>query len=173
MTAPPPSPTNTAKQATYRFQVIQGIKRIVAIEGEPSPNCPSSNSTFTYDDQGLLTSKRDNNGNLTTYQYNARGLETSRTEAAGTRRRAPSQPTGTRPCSSRCRSASPAGSPATSTTPRDARPARPSPPADKDDTHAHPPILPRLGALALACAPRPARAGGRARLELQLQRLPA
>ncbi|HHM8575905.1 TPA: RHS repeat domain-containing protein, partial [Pseudomonas aeruginosa] len=72
------------KQATYRFQVIQGIKRIVAIEGEPSPNCPSSNSTFTYDDQGLLTSKRDNNGNLTTYQYNARGLETSRTEAAGT-----------------------------------------------------------------------------------------
>ncbi|MBN0140809.1 RHS repeat protein, partial [Pseudomonas aeruginosa] len=58
--------------------------RIVAIEGEPSPNCPGSNSTFTYDDQGLLTSKRDNNGNLTTYQYNARGLETSRTEAAGT-----------------------------------------------------------------------------------------
>ncbi|HHL2418707.1 TPA: RHS repeat domain-containing protein, partial [Pseudomonas aeruginosa] len=44
----------------------------------------SSNSTFTYDDQGLLTSKRDNNGNLTTYQYNVRGLETSRTEAAGT-----------------------------------------------------------------------------------------
>ncbi|WP_162962573.1 RHS repeat domain-containing protein, partial [Pseudomonas aeruginosa] len=72
------------KQATYRFQVIQGIKRIVAIEGEPSPNCPSSNSTFTYDERGLLTSKRDNNGNLTTYQYNARGLETSRTEAAGT-----------------------------------------------------------------------------------------
>ena len=62
------------KQATYRFQVIQGIKRIVAIEGEPSPNCPSSNSTFTYDERGLLTSKRDNNGNLT-YQYNARGLD--------------------------------------------------------------------------------------------------
>ncbi|HEJ1109910.1 TPA: RHS repeat protein [Pseudomonas aeruginosa] len=72
------------KQATYRFQVIRGSKHIVAIEGQPSPNCPSSNSTFTYDDQGLLTSKRDNNGNLTTYQYNARGLETSRTEAAGT-----------------------------------------------------------------------------------------
>ncbi len=64
--------------------MIQGIKRIVAIEGEPSPNCPSSNSTFTYDERGLLSSKRDNNGNLTTYQYNVRGLETSRTEAAGT-----------------------------------------------------------------------------------------
>lgn len=72
------------KQAIYYFQVVNGSRRIVAIEGEPSPNCPSSNSTFTYDDQGLLTSKRDNNGNLTTYQYNARGLETSRTEAAGT-----------------------------------------------------------------------------------------
>ncbi len=46
------------KQATYRFQVIQGIKRIVAIEGEPSPNCPSSNSTFTYDERGLLTQPR-------------------------------------------------------------------------------------------------------------------
>ncbi|MBG5281399.1 RHS repeat protein, partial [Pseudomonas aeruginosa] len=72
------------KQAIYYFQIVNGSRRIVAIEGEPSPNCPSSNSTFTYDDQGLLTSKRDNNGNLTTYQYNARGLETSRTEAAGT-----------------------------------------------------------------------------------------
>ncbi|HEJ3110102.1 TPA: RHS repeat protein, partial [Pseudomonas aeruginosa] len=72
------------KQATYRFQVIRGSKHIVAIEGQPSPNCPSSNSTFTYDERGLLSSKRDNNGNLTTYQYNVRGLETSRTEAAGT-----------------------------------------------------------------------------------------
>ncbi|WP_237744648.1 DUF6531 domain-containing protein, partial [Pseudomonas aeruginosa] len=72
------------KQAIYYFQVVNGSRRIVAIEGEPSPNCPSSNSTFTYDERGLLTSKRDNNGNLTTYQYSARGLETSRTEAAGT-----------------------------------------------------------------------------------------
>ncbi|MES0478800.1 hypothetical protein ABUJ73_09610, partial [Pseudomonas aeruginosa] len=44
------------KQAIYYFQVVNGSRRIVAIEGEPSPNCPSSNSTFTYDDQGLLTS---------------------------------------------------------------------------------------------------------------------
>ncbi|WP_178106713.1 DUF6531 domain-containing protein [Pseudomonas mangiferae] len=72
------------KQATYRFQVIQGVKRIIAIEGEPSPNCPSSNSTFTYDERGLLKTRRDNKGNLTTYDYDARGLEVSRTEAAGT-----------------------------------------------------------------------------------------
>ncbi len=72
------------KKATYRFQTIQGIKRITAIEGEPSPNCPSSNSTFTYDDRGLLETKTDNKGIVTTYDYNDRGLEVSRTEASGT-----------------------------------------------------------------------------------------
>ncbi|WP_437884399.1 DUF6531 domain-containing protein [Pseudomonas sp. LRF_L74] len=72
------------KKATYHFQVIQGVKRIVAIEGEPSPNCPSNNSTFTYDDRGLLKTKTDNKGYVTTYSYNDRGLEISRTEASGT-----------------------------------------------------------------------------------------
>ena len=72
------------KKATYRFQVIQGIKHITAIEGEPSANCPNSNSSFTYDDRGLLKTKTDNKGNLTTFDYNERGLEVSRTEAAGT-----------------------------------------------------------------------------------------
>ncbi|MFW4479928.1 DUF6531 domain-containing protein [Pseudomonas aeruginosa] len=72
------------KVTRYRFQNLQGLQRIIAIIGEPSVNCPSSNSSFTYTSRGQLASKRDNNGNLTTYQYNARGLETSRTEAAGT-----------------------------------------------------------------------------------------
>lgn len=72
------------KDATYRFQVIQGAKYITSIEGEPTPNCPSSNSTFTYDTRGLLKTKTDAKGNLTTFDYNDRGLETSRTEASGT-----------------------------------------------------------------------------------------
>ncbi|SFW13129.1 YD repeat-containing protein [Pseudomonas sp. NFACC19-2] len=72
------------KVAKYSFQTIRGVRRITAIEGEPSPNCPSSNSTFTYDDRGLLKTKTDNKGNLTTYDYNERGLEVSRTEASGT-----------------------------------------------------------------------------------------
>lgn len=72
------------KKATYRFQTIQGVRRITAIEGEPSANCPNSNSTFTYDDRGLLKTKTDNKGHLTTYDYNDRGLEISRTEAADT-----------------------------------------------------------------------------------------
>lgn len=71
------------KKTIYKFQIIQGIKRITAIEGEPTPNCPSSNSKFTYDTRGLLKTKADAKGNLTTYEYNDRALETSRTEASG------------------------------------------------------------------------------------------
>jgi YD repeat-containing protein len=72
------------KVARYQFQTIQGVRRITAIEGEPSANCPNSNSSFTYDERGLLKTKTDNKGHLTTYEYNERGLEVSRTEAAGT-----------------------------------------------------------------------------------------
>nr|WP_193749997.1 DUF6531 domain-containing protein [Pseudomonas toyotomiensis] len=72
------------KVAKYSFQTIRGVRRIMAIEGEPSPNCPNSNSTFTYDERGLLKTKTDNKGILTTYDYNERGLEVSRTEASGT-----------------------------------------------------------------------------------------
>lgn len=72
------------KQATYQFQVIQGVKHITAIQGEPSPGCPMSNSTVTYDEHGLVKTKTDNRGVITVYDYDDRGLEISRTEAAGT-----------------------------------------------------------------------------------------
>ncbi|WP_256657370.1 DUF6531 domain-containing protein [Pseudomonas sp. 2FE] len=72
------------KTTTYRFVTIEGAKRITAIEGEPSANCPNSNSTFTYDARGLLKTKTDNKGFVTTYDYNERGLEVARTEASGT-----------------------------------------------------------------------------------------
>jgi len=74
----------SGKDTTYEFEYVAGNYRVSAIRGEPSPNCPSSNSTFTYDQRGLLKTRRDNKGNLTTYDYDARGLEVSRTEAAGT-----------------------------------------------------------------------------------------
>ena len=72
------------KRTTYRFQTIQGVRRITAIEGEPSANCPNSNSTFTYDDRGLVKTRTDNKGNVTLFDYYERGLEVSRTEAYGT-----------------------------------------------------------------------------------------
>ncbi|GGJ46896.1 hypothetical protein GCM10009085_45550 [Pseudomonas avellanae] len=64
--------------------MIGGVRRITSIEGEPSPNCPASNSSYTYNDSGQILSKVDAQGLITTYTYNERGLETSRAEASGT-----------------------------------------------------------------------------------------
>ena len=62
------SVTNSLGKVTnYQYQIVNGVKKVVAIEGEPSPNCASSNSTFTYDDRGLLKTKTDNKGIVTTY----------------------------------------------------------------------------------------------------------
>lgn len=72
------------KNTTYRFVTIGKIKRVSAIEGEPSPNCSASNSSYTYNDLGQMLTKTDAQGLVTTYSYNSRGLETSRTEASGT-----------------------------------------------------------------------------------------
>ncbi len=72
------------REVTYHYVVIDGVKRIASIDGEPTPNCPASNSSYSYDTRGLLTSKTDERGIVTVYQYNSRGLETSRTEASGT-----------------------------------------------------------------------------------------
>ncbi len=63
---------------------VGNIQRVSSVEGEPSANCPNSNSTFTYDDRGLVKTRTDNKGNVTTFDYNERGLEVSRTEAYGT-----------------------------------------------------------------------------------------
>lgn len=79
------SVTNELGKITkYTFRDIDGLRRIASIEGEPSANCPNSNSSYGYNNRGQLTSKTDNKGYRTTYTYNARGLESSRTEAVGT-----------------------------------------------------------------------------------------
>jgi YD repeat-containing protein len=72
------------KKSIYRFVTIDGVKRVSAIEGEALGSCPMSNSTFTYDARGLLKTKTDNKGFVTTYDYNERGLEITRTVATGT-----------------------------------------------------------------------------------------
>ncbi|VVP87034.1 RHS repeat protein [Pseudomonas fluorescens] len=72
------------KSTTYKFGYFQGTKRIISIIGEPTANCPKSDSTFTYDERGLLTSQTDSKGITTLYAHNDRGLETSRTEASNT-----------------------------------------------------------------------------------------
>jgi YD repeat-containing protein len=79
------SVTNELGRTTaYQFKTVQGIKRIISITGQPSSNCPLSNSTFSYNDRGQLSQKTDATGSVTTFNYNDRGLEVGRTEASGT-----------------------------------------------------------------------------------------
>ncbi|PMQ05794.1 tRNA nuclease WapA [Dyella sp. AD56] len=69
---------------TYQYQVIQGIKRITAIQGAPAVGCPASNTAYTYTDRGQVASRTDALGTVTTYAYDTLGRETSRVEAKGT-----------------------------------------------------------------------------------------
>ncbi|WP_375232633.1 RHS repeat domain-containing protein, partial [Pseudomonas savastanoi] len=71
-------------QRLHRYEIISGVKRLVEVKGEPTPDCPATNSSYTYNDRGLVLTKTDAKGLITTYEYNDRGLEISRTEASGT-----------------------------------------------------------------------------------------
>lgn len=72
------------KQTTYHFVNINGVQKVRQVEGHPSANCIAANKDYAYDSNGFLQSKTDWKGNTTAYVRNARGQETSRTEAAGT-----------------------------------------------------------------------------------------
>ncbi len=71
------------KQTTYYFQTIQGVRKVTQLEGHPTASCGGGSQAYDYDVNGFLSSKTDWNGNMTTYIRDARGLELSRTEAAG------------------------------------------------------------------------------------------
>lgn len=72
------------RSVKYSYEIIAGLRRVISVRGLKSANCPSSNSTYTYNNRGQILSRTDALGLITTYTYNDRGLETSRTEASGT-----------------------------------------------------------------------------------------
>jgi YD repeat-containing protein len=72
------------KQTTYHFAMIHNVRRVIRVEGHPTASCAGASQSYTYTPEGWLGSKTDWAGNTTTYRYNARGLEISRTEASGT-----------------------------------------------------------------------------------------
>ncbi len=72
------------KQTTYRYTTLHDVKKVTQVEGHQSANCLAANSNYTYYPSGLLETKTDWQGNTTSYQYNTRNLEISRTEAVGT-----------------------------------------------------------------------------------------
>lgn len=71
------------KARTYTFRKIHG-KRLISGVSAACSTCGGNAAGFTYNSNGQLEQSTDFNGVRTRYTYNARGLETSRTEAQGT-----------------------------------------------------------------------------------------
>ena len=76
---------NSQGQAnTYHLNNVHGTSHTAQIDGDPCPSCAGHAQSLTYDANGYIAGRTDFNGNTTTYVHDARGLETSRTEAVGT-----------------------------------------------------------------------------------------
>lgn len=72
-------------QRTYQVSAQQGGARVSDISGDRCQTCPNSQYQHrTYDNNGYLASATDWNGVTTHFVHDDRGLELSRTEAAGT-----------------------------------------------------------------------------------------
>jgi len=69
---------------TLHFEISHGLHRLVEVTGDPCQDCGNAFAAATYDENGFLASRTDFNGNVTLFEHDARGLEVSRTEAAGT-----------------------------------------------------------------------------------------
>jgi len=70
------------KDTIYTFQTINGVPMVTNVDGVASANCQAASRTTRYDAQGFVESKTDWKGNTTTYQRDANGLVTSRTDDA-------------------------------------------------------------------------------------------
>jgi len=69
---------------TYTFNIKNGLVKLDTLTKVPCASCTNQVQNITYDANGFVATRTDFNGNVTTFIYNARGLQTSRTEAAGT-----------------------------------------------------------------------------------------
>lgn len=72
------------KQTIYTYTVINGVRKIIQVDGVASTHCPAANKLYTYNSSGYLASVTDWEGNVTNYVHDQNGLETSRVEAVGT-----------------------------------------------------------------------------------------
>ncbi|MCG7861108.1 MAG: DUF6531 domain-containing protein [Candidatus Thiodiazotropha endolucinida] len=71
------------KQTTYTFETINGVRKIVGVEGHQSTNCAAGDRETTYTPEGWVDTRMDWEGNLTDYDYDETGLVTAITEDAG------------------------------------------------------------------------------------------
>lgn len=74
-----------ASSRTYNFETVLGVVRSTGQSQPGGSGCAAASNSITYDANGNIASRKDFNGNLTTYTYDLqRNLETSRIEAPGT-----------------------------------------------------------------------------------------
>lgn len=71
-------------KVTYLYEINQGAKRPVSVDGEPSAGCPASDSTFHNNVNGYPDTVVRANGATTALSYDAGYNEISRVEAKGT-----------------------------------------------------------------------------------------
>ena len=65
------------KQTIYHYEMLNGMKRLVDVEGVPSNSCAGANRNYTYYGNGLVRTQTDWQGNQTYFEYDStRGLKT-------------------------------------------------------------------------------------------------
>ena len=73
------------KQAIYQYaKVGVSAAKLTGVNGQATTHCAASNSSYAYDATPFLTSETDENGGVTVYTRNSRGLPTQIIEAQGT-----------------------------------------------------------------------------------------
>jgi RHS repeat-associated protein len=70
-------------QTVYTVESIFGVRKTTVFD-QPCALCQNKNAANSYDGNGFPASSTDFNGNLISFGFDQRGLELSRTEAAGT-----------------------------------------------------------------------------------------
>jgi YD repeat-containing protein len=74
------------RENIYRYEHVNGVQKVVEIERLSclSGSCAAATKHYEYNAQGLLESRTDWRGNVTTFEYSNAGQETKRTVAFGT-----------------------------------------------------------------------------------------
>ena len=72
------------KITLYEQELFQGSFRLKQVQGQASANCPLSNSALAYDANGFLGSITDEEGRITSFTNNTRGLPTTIVRGFGT-----------------------------------------------------------------------------------------
>lgn len=72
------------KKTRYHFVDDDGVRRIQTVQGLADATCLAANSSYTYDVNGYYDKVTDEEGRITDYDHNSRGLRTKVTTGFGT-----------------------------------------------------------------------------------------